>query len=105
MDAHARSLVTNVVEPVLNELVRQLQHHASDSFVQIAKIDISVFIDPEEDAREVVVTEWIRARPSFALDYWDRLGSVLTQWILGLPDHLQEIAYDRITVAVQSAEN
>ena len=104
IDAHARSLVTDVVEQVLTELLGLIRRYAIDNFVQISKIEVTAFVDPEEDTKEIVVTQWIRARPSFALDYWDKFGVAMTQWISRLPNYLQEIAYDRISVAVESDE-
>ncbi len=97
----ARSMLTDRMQETLNRLLALLTQEARRNFIPVSKIEIRGFVDPEEDTKEVVVTQWVKVPPSTALDYWDRLGAAVELWIDYLPETLASIVVERIAIEVR----
>jgi hypothetical protein len=67
------------------------------------RVEVSGFIDPEEDIEEVVVTQYVNASPQMALNYWDKLGTAIEIWTAFLPESLRNIVVERLAVEVRWA--
>lgn len=97
----ARPFLTDRVQEILERLKPLLKREAHRNFIPVSKIEVSGFVDPEEDIEEVVITQWVRVPVQEALDYWDRLGAALEVWIDSLPAQLTRVAIERISVEVR----
>lgn len=97
----ARPILTDRVQATLDRLLVLLEREAQRSFVPVSKIEVSGFVDPEEDTEEVVVTQWVKVSTQTALEYWDRLGAAVEVWIDFLPERLAEVAVERIAIEVR----
>ena len=93
-------MLTDRMQETLNRLLALLTQEARRNFIPVSKIEIRGFVDPEEDTKEVVVTQWVKVPPSTALDYWDRLGAAVELWIDYLPETLASIVLERIAIKV-----
>jgi hypothetical protein len=78
-----------------------LEREARRSFTPVSKIEVSGFVDPEEDTQEVVATQWVKVPPQAALDYWDKLGAAIEAWIDFLPDELAEVAIEQLAIEIR----
>lgn len=67
-------MLTDRVREVLRDLLQLLSREARRYYIPVSKIEISGFVDPEENRREVVVTQWVKVSARMAMDYWDMLG-------------------------------
>lgn len=97
----ARSLLTDRMEAALLRLIPLLESEARRSFVPVTKIEVTGFVDPEEDTDEVVVTVWVKLSPPEALNYWDKLGGSVELWTDYLPADLAEVAEERLAIEVR----
>ncbi len=82
-------------------LIPLLESEARRSFVPVTKIEVTGFVDPEEDTDEVVVTVWVKLSPPEALNYWDKLGGSVELWTDYLPADLAEVAEERLAIEVR----
>ena len=96
----AKPYITDRVNAVLVGLTRMLAREARRQSVVVARVDVDSFTDPDEGFHEIVVSQCVRLSASEALDYWDRLGVSLQNWIEQLPAALKKIARNRIAVEV-----
>ena len=101
IDSSARPMLTDRVRMTLDRILPLLKGEARRSFIPVSKVEVSGFVDPEEDAEEVVVTQWVKVSPEAALAYWDKLGSMVEFWIDFLPDELARIATERLSIEVR----
>jgi len=101
IDPSASPILTDRVRATIDHLLVLLEREARRSFVPVSKIEVSGFVDPEEDTEEVVVTQWVNVSPQFALDYWDRLGATIEVWIDFLPEELTRVAAERLAIEVR----
>lgn len=95
------NMLTDRVRETLERLYPELELAARRSFIQVSKLEVSGFIDQDDDSEEVVVTQLVNAPAYAALSYWDKLGLILETWIKSLPDELKYIANRRIAIEVQ----
>lgn len=102
ISASAQPMLTDRVRATVERLLALLEREARRSFMPVSKIEVSGFIDPEEDAQEVVVTQWVKVSTRSALEYWDRLGAAIEAWIDFLPESLARVAVERLAVEVRS---
>lgn len=96
----AKSMITDRVQATLDKLLPLIQRAARRSYIQVSKVEVSGFVDPDDETKQVVVTQWINAPSYIALKYWDRLGLLIEDWIKSLPDELARIANERIAIEV-----
>ncbi|MGH7204580.1 MAG: hypothetical protein ACREI2_00065 [Nitrospiraceae bacterium] len=101
----ARPFISDKVQDVINRLLPVLADTARRHYVFATKIELSGFVDPEEDAREVVITQWVKLSPQAALDYWDQLGRVLEFSSDSLPEELKTLADERLAIEVRWEAN
>lgn len=99
--ASAKPLLNSDVESILPSLLQTLERKARQEHIPVRQVDITGFIDPEEDTRQVVVTQCVIAPAQLALDYWDALDAPLENWTASLPENLQAIATEQIAVVVE----
>lgn len=100
IDPSARPLLTSKVQETLNRLLSVLQNEAVKNDMPLTRIEVSGFVDPEEDAQEVVVKQWIKVSPDEALNYWNRLGDSIEVWMDSLPQRLKSIAAERLAIEI-----
>ena len=97
----ANPMLTDRVKETLGRLIPLLQHAARHNYIQVSKVEISGFVDLDDESSEVVVTQVVNAPAYTALHYWDKLGPLIEAWIRLLPEELAVIADERIAVEVQ----
>lgn len=99
-DENVKAMLTDRVEDTVHRLLRLLERQARQRSVPVMRVEVEGSVDPEEDVKEVVVTQWVRLTPEQALDYWDQLGAKMERWTDLLPAELATILSDRIRVEV-----
>jgi hypothetical protein len=89
--------IGKMLEPILNLL--KLEAHKYN--LEASKIEISGFIDPEENAQKLVVTQWLGVGADIALDYWEKLGAAFESWISDLNEETNKILSEKVAVEVR----
>jgi hypothetical protein len=89
MDQSARTLVSDRVQAILRRLLPELIRVASG------------FVDPEEDNRQLVITQWVNLPASPALDYWDRLGAFIESWTASQTPYVRSIVSEQFAFDVR----
>ena len=96
----ARSMLTDRMRVLLDQLCPLLGRAARIYGVQSLKIVVSGFIDPEEDRAQIVVTQWVNLPTDAAFHYWEKLGALIDDWMRLLPDTFKPVA-ERIGVDIE----
>jgi len=86
----------------LTVLAPILAQAALDHAAPVRDVELSSFVDPDDNSHEIVVTQWVELRLEAALDYWDKLEIAVEQWIATLPSNLAKEA-GGIALEVRSA--
>lgn len=92
------------MKPVIDEIYRIIVDEACRNYVQVTRVEVSSFYDPDDDSDELVVTQWVRLSPRQANVYWDRFSNAVQTWSKKLPPDLEEIANERISFSVRAEE-
>lgn len=101
VDASSVPHLTDRVRRVLEGLRAVFEGVARDESVLVTDVRVSAFVDPEQDSKELVVTQVVRLPAAGALEYWDRLGLAISEWARTLVPELQRIAEERIATEVE----
>lgn len=88
------------VRMILDWLIPQLSEFALRCYIPVQRVEISEFIDPEEDDRHITITQWVHVSADTALKYWDELALVVEDFVEQLPSGLSSIAKRQIQVEV-----
>jgi hypothetical protein len=72
-------------EIVLRLYLDKLAEIGSTISSPITELTIDIFIDPEENDRQIVVTSRFDVEANTALLYWDKIGNAFDGWAAG-PD-------------------
>ena len=96
--------MTSSVKQLVGPLVAIARTKALHASIEIASMELSVFLDPEDDSRELVLEIHTCALPTQGLAYWDSLGSAINEWRAKLPAALAEILAGRLAVHVTWAQ-
>lgn len=100
-DVSAKPMLTDKVQEALDWLFGILPQVAEENFVFVTRLEVSGFVDPEEDSQEVVVTEWVKVSHQYALDYWDRLCDSIEMFTKYIPEDLADILNERVSIEVR----
>lgn len=95
------AVLTDRVRWVVDRVLEILHREAARSFVPVSRIELSGFIDPEEDCEQAVIVQWVRLPASMALDYWDRAANAVANWASFLPDEVRRIPFERLAIEVR----
>jgi hypothetical protein len=101
----AKPLLNSDTEAVLLSLLEILEREARRGHIPVRRVDVTGFIDPEEDEKQVVVTQRVIAPAQLALDYWDTLDLPLEEWTASLPENLQSVATEQFAIVVEWDDN
>lgn len=101
IDSSAMPLLNLANMRLLNQYMPKLVQLAKEKNVPVTKIELSGFIDPEENSKELVITEWVNLNVQAALDYWDKLGVSIESWVGSLPEELKKIAVEEVAIEVR----
>lgn len=96
----ARAFLTSRVKQLVGPLVAIARTKALRGAIEITSMELGVFVDPEDDSRELVLEIHTAALPRQGLAYWDTLGSAVNEWRGKLPSPLAEILTERLAVHV-----
>lgn len=87
LDPEARALLRNI-DPTVGRLLSQYLDHVEGfarlSAVSVSHTEVTAYHDPEEHTDHLVITQWVRLPSEKVVQYWDRLGSVVEQWVRSL---------------------
>lgn len=101
--SHSGSLeLTPRAKAALTALGPVLAQAALAHSAPVQSVEVSRFIDPDDDSQEIVVTQWVELPLEAALDYWEKLASAIEEWIAALPSDLAREAKG-IALEVRSA--
>ncbi len=95
-----KPMLTDRMQIVLKSLLPLIQVETHRYGVQLRKIAVSGFVDPEEDHDSVVVTSWVNVGTGYALEYWDQIALHIDNWTRSLANELRPVA-ERIAIAVE----
>lgn len=96
----ARAFLTSRVKQLVGPLVAIARTKALRGAIEITSMELGVFVDPEDDSRELVLEIHTAALPRQGLAYWDTLGTAVNDWRGKLPSALAEILAERLAVHV-----
>ncbi len=107
----AKPFVTDRVQILLDKLSHLLTQAARRYGIPAERIVVSGYVDPEEDFKQVVITQFVNLPAEEALAYWNKLGLLIADWEKALPDSFTpvmeniavEVDWNVRTSAVQSA--
>lgn len=85
----------------LEHILNLLESTAHRNSMEVSKVEISGFIDPEENSEELVVTQWVVVAADVALDYWGKLGATFESWIASLDEGLAKTITEKVAVEVR----
>ena len=101
IDPSVRPMLTDRVRLTLDRILLLLEGEARRSFIPVSKVEVSGFVDPEENTEEIVVTQWVGISAQAALAYWDKLGALVEFWIDFLPGESARIVTERLAIEVR----
>lgn len=93
--------LTDRVRAVLDGLLPLLSGLARANDVRVTRLAVSGFVDPDEEFRQVVATQWLNADAESALCYWDRISDAVASWGERLPRWMAEILTECLSVEVR----
>lgn len=88
----ANAMISDRMLIVLDGLFPQLDRAAHLYGIPVRKVVVSGYIDPEEDRDELVVTQIVNLPTQSALEYWDKMALLVSDWEDRLPDGLKVVA-------------
>ena len=96
----AQALLTSTVRQLVVPLAAIARTKAFLANIDIASMELVVFVDPEDESRELVLEIHACALGPQALAYWDSLGAALNDWRAKLSTAFADILAERLAVHV-----
>ncbi len=96
----AKPMLTDRMQRILTRLYPLLDKAGRMYGVQVRKVIVSGYVDPEEDHDQVVVTQWVNLPAQSALSYWDKMALFVDNWLKALPPDFAPVG-ERIAVSVE----
>ncbi len=96
----AKPMLTDRMQRILTSLYPLLDRAARRYGVQVRKVIVGGYVDPEEDHDQVVVTQWVNLPAHSALSYWDKMALFVDDWLKSLPPEFAPVA-ERIAISVE----
>ncbi len=88
------------VRTLIFRLLEVMERSARDYSIPIAKTELVTDQDPEEGTKRIEIRQWVGLSHEAAMDYWEKIGHSVDNWIVQLPDQAADQLAEWVSFAV-----
>ena len=89
------------VASLLRRYLQLIEGFARRERVAVLKTRVGAYHDPDEDSDQLLVSQRVKLPEEAAMDYWDRLGTEVENWVGQLDPEAAELVSEWIALEVR----